>query len=132
MIKCPLCGSKNYTNSSMPNERFFTFFQEKKFVCKNCGCLFSEKDEPVENNPTRISKRAFLKIIYTAFSDIYGKDFLDNNRKELIANYYKDINIFYEEVANYQAAMFYEADLAEKEDEVVKLLRASIVKKVEE
>ncbi len=129
MKKCVLCGSNNCIEYNTPNEKYFIFFKNKEYICKNCGCLFSKDEEEYSFKPKKITKNQFLKIIYRAFTDIYGGGFLTDDKKNIIEDYYKELKVYYEQVANSQAAMLYDLDILNRYDEVVSILKNGILKK---
>ncbi len=129
MKKCVLCGSSNCVEYSAPNEKYFIFFKNKEFVCKNCGCLFSKDDDKYTFKPKKIKRKQFLEIIYRAFMDIYGEEYLTNDKKSIIENYYKELKVYYEQVANTQAAMLYDLDILNRNDDIVNTLKNAILNK---
>ncbi len=63
---CPLCGSKEVIRSEVSaNNNYFLFEMVDKWICKNCGCLFSETEEYTGTmEVTKISKKEFFEIIF--------------------------------------------------------------------
>lgn len=117
-VCCPLCGNKELSRSEVPsNEKYFLFDFDNKWICKNCGCFFSENEEyNGKLAATKISKKKFFGIIFEAISDICGRKYLTKDRqKEVIALYESNIKTYYKEVAELQANLFYETDCRRKE-----------------
>lgn len=117
-ICCPLCGSKDLTKSQVStNEKYFLFDFDNKWLCKNCGCFFSEKEKYCGKfAATKISKKEFFEIIFIAIKEICGKNYLSKEMKKDIIDLYKfNIKTYYKEVAELQANLFYETDCKNKE-----------------
>ncbi|MDE5855906.1 MAG: hypothetical protein K2H06_02555 [Anaeroplasmataceae bacterium] len=117
-VCCPLCGSKILSKSKVPmNEKYFLFDFDDNWICKNCGCFFSENEEYYgKMAATKISKKAFFDIIFEAIGEICGRKYLTKEKQKEIINLYKlNIKTYYREVAESQANLFYEADCRRKE-----------------
>lgn len=117
-VCCPLCGSRVLSKSQVStNEKYFLFDFDNKWICKNCGCFFSENDEYYGKlAATKISKKEFFAIIFAAIEEICGKNYLTKEmQKEIIELYKTNIKTYYKEVAELQANLFYEADCRHKE-----------------
>ena len=118
VVCCPLCGSEELTESEFTsNEKYFLFELDKKWICKNCGCLFSEHEEYLGKlAATKISKKEFFGIIFKALKEIFGNSFLTKEKQKEVIDFYKEnIKTYYKEVAELQASMFYEVDCRQKE-----------------
>ncbi|MCM1196915.1 MAG: hypothetical protein NC310_07615, partial [Roseburia sp.] len=112
-VCCPLCGNKNLSRSEVhSNEKYFLFDFDDKWICKNCGCFFSEGEEYHEKQAaTKISKKKFFEIIFDAINEIYGSNYLTKEKqKEIIELYDSHLTTYYKEVAELQANLFYETD----------------------
>ncbi|MDE5546717.1 MAG: hypothetical protein K2I88_04560 [Anaeroplasmataceae bacterium] len=117
-VCCPLCGSKILSKSEVsPNEKYFLFDFDNKWICKNCGCFFSEQEEYYGKlAATKISKKEFFSIIFEAIREISGRKYLTKDKqKEVMDLYNLNIKTYYKEVAELQANLFYETDCRHKE-----------------
>ena len=117
-VCCPLCESRDLSRSDVNvNEKYFLFDFDNKWVCKNCGCFFSENEIYYgKQAATKISKREFFEIIFRAIREICGRKFLTKKKqKDIIELYKTNIKTYYREVAELQANLFYEADCRKKD-----------------
>ncbi|MDE7213826.1 MAG: hypothetical protein K2N42_04535 [Anaeroplasmataceae bacterium] len=125
-VCCPLCESRELSRSEVnANEKYFLFDFDNKWVCKNCGCFFSEDEVYYgKQAATKISKREFFGIIFRAIKVISGKKYLTKEKqKEIIELYKANIKTYYKEVAELQANLFYEADCRQKDYWLIQQLR---------
>ena len=95
-LKCPLCGCKELVKNKSASEKYFTFVLEDKWICQNCGCFFSE--EEVKNKKilaTKISKKEFFDIIFSAIQEICRKQLTRVEKKQIMDEYAFHTNVFY-------------------------------------
>ncbi|MDE7161195.1 MAG: hypothetical protein K2N65_00385 [Anaeroplasmataceae bacterium] len=125
-LKCPLCGCKDLVKSEAGNDKYFLFILDDKWICQNCGCFFSEEEnleKPI--TATRISKRAFFKIIFSAMQEICSdKKLKRTEKKRVIHAYAKRTKIYYKEVAEMQANLFFESDCIQKDAWLIDKLKS--------
>lgn len=119
--KCPICGEINSEACNL-NEKYFIFTQQANWICKNCGCSYSENDTINIKRGTKITKKYFFSSIFKMIEDIFKKELTEEQRDTIKALYDKRIKSYYKEVLLSQIDLFYELACNMNEVDFFKLL----------